>query len=230
MKGAMAIFVKTPGLSPVKTRLAVGIGKNRAEEFHLAASWAVSAIVSQAANSLDAIGYFAVAESAGMKSPFWSVHRRIFQGEGNLGSRLHRVYTALLEKHDYVLLMGADSPQMVVDDLFAAAAWIARKGKARFVIAPASDGGFWLLGGNQPLPESVWTSVEYSRPDTGARIRSLVEPFGSILDLRKLDDVDLPADLRRMRSALSRLIRPIPEQVELARILSELNSPKKVEK
>ena len=32
--GAAAIFVKTPGISPIKTRLAVGIGQANAESFY----------------------------------------------------------------------------------------------------------------------------------------------------------------------------------------------------
>lgn len=217
----MAIFVKTPGLSPVKTRLAAGIGKSRAEAFHLAASRAVAAVVTQAAEPLGAAGYFAVAEAEGMESPYWGVHRRIFQGHGGLGNRLHHVYASLLENHAYALLIGADTPQMERGDLIAAAHWLALKDEARFAFGPAGDGGFWLLGGNRPLPETVWTSVEYSRSDTGAEIRALVEPFGSILDLRELADVDLPADLPRMRSALRGLSHPAPEQVELISLLSD---------
>ena len=38
MSGAIAVFVKTPGLSPVKTRLAAKLGKATAEAFHLASA------------------------------------------------------------------------------------------------------------------------------------------------------------------------------------------------
>jgi hypothetical protein len=45
MSGAIAIFVKTPGVSPVKTRLAANLGQENAEAFHLASSRAVESIV-----------------------------------------------------------------------------------------------------------------------------------------------------------------------------------------
>jgi glycosyltransferase A (GT-A) superfamily protein (DUF2064 family) len=41
---ALAIFVKTPGLSPVKTRLAEGIGQARAEAFYRLAVDAVAEV------------------------------------------------------------------------------------------------------------------------------------------------------------------------------------------
>lgn len=58
---AIAIFVKTPGLSPVKTRLAATLGKMVVEAFHLQAAHTVAAVLSQLAPA--ARVYFAVAEA-----------------------------------------------------------------------------------------------------------------------------------------------------------------------
>ncbi len=45
MSAAIAIFVKTPGLSPVKTRLAATIGEEKAKEFYLLSLKAVEKTV-----------------------------------------------------------------------------------------------------------------------------------------------------------------------------------------
>ena len=60
MSGAIAIFVKTPGLSPVKTRLAVKLGQKVAEEFHLTSAQAVAETVQTACKQDDIQGYYAI--------------------------------------------------------------------------------------------------------------------------------------------------------------------------
>ena len=45
--GGAAIWVKTPGLSPVKTRLAASIGVEAAERFHLLSALAVAASIQE---------------------------------------------------------------------------------------------------------------------------------------------------------------------------------------
>jgi glycosyltransferase A (GT-A) superfamily protein (DUF2064 family) len=39
------------------------------------------------------------------------------QGEGGLGERMAHIYNTLLKQHDFVLLVGADIPQMTVAEL-----------------------------------------------------------------------------------------------------------------
>ena len=222
MKGAIAVFVKTPGLSRIKTRLAAGIGSARAEEFHLISAFAVCAVAKRATASLGASVFFAVAESAGMDSPHWQGTDRIFQGVGGLGARMRKVYSNLMENHGYAILLGADSPQMETGDLESAASWLLDGVEARLAYAPAADGGFWLFGGNRSLPEHLWTSVEYGRPDTGERFKSLMEAHGKLTTMRTLIDADRPEDLSALLSGLRRLSSPLPEQTQVVRILEDL--------
>jgi hypothetical protein len=79
----IAIFVKTPGLSPVKTRLAAAIGEKRALEFYRLAIEAVREVVS--ASGLQAC--WAVAE----ETADWTGFPVIFQGEGALGTIMSTV-------------------------------------------------------------------------------------------------------------------------------------------
>ena len=225
MTGAFAIFVKTPGLSPIKTRLAAGsagIGKDGAEAFHLASARAVAAVVEQASARLNAHAYFAVAEPQGLASSHWRKLGRVYQGEGGLGERMRRVYAQLVSAHGFAMLLGADSPQLAWEDLLTAAEWLARADEPRCVIGPAADGGFWLFGGNHPLPDTLWTSVQYSAPDTGKRFRDAAAGHGAMLTLRILDDVDHGEDLPPLQGALASLRNPMPEQLALAKWVGRL--------
>jgi len=208
---ALAIFVKTPGLSPVKTRLGAEIGTEAAVRFHRMASAAVAAVARAAGASL--VPHWAVAEPAALVHPDWTGFPCVAQGEGGLGERMGRVYQALLARHGSVLLVGADSPQMSASLLRGAAA--ALRGEAPFVIGPSEDGGFWLFGGRAPVPNRVWTSVIYSREDTAARFQQALAGEGAVTPMPRLFDADTATELAAVRDALAALVAPLPEQAAL---------------
>jgi uncharacterized protein len=120
---AIGIFVKTPGLSPIKTRLARGIGALRAAEFYELSVAAVSSAARETKlRSVKVIPYWAIAEESGLSDQRWREFRRISQGHGDLGDRLSTIYTRLHEAHQNVVLIGADSPQIsaaTLSDLIA---------------------------------------------------------------------------------------------------------------
>ncbi|HYZ63310.1 MAG TPA: DUF2064 domain-containing protein [Acetobacteraceae bacterium] len=215
---AVAIFVKTPGLTPVKTRLARGIGAAAATEFHVRAASCVAAVARAAMP--DVHPYWAVAEQAGIRDPLWAALPSVWQGEGKLGARLHQVYSGLLRRHGAVLLIGADAPQ-VTPGLLSHVAHALQRG-APCTMGPASDGGFWLFGGRAPVPELVWNSVAYSRQDTGAQLLAALRPFAEVSICSALSDADRPEDLPGLLAALSELAEPLPEQASLAVWLREV--------
>jgi len=190
MAGAIASFVKTPGLSPIKTRLAKDVGKQRAEEIYLDMVQTTENVLSNLDDSLDV--YWAVGEEAGLVKPIWKRFKSIYTGEGGLGGRLHNIYSTLLEKYDYVILIGSDSPDITPDHINCAAE-IAKEG--RFVFGPTFDGGFYLFAGNKKIPKDFWTSVEYSRNDTMQKLSDKIEKLGDVLAIEALSDVDTVEDL-----------------------------------
>jgi len=107
MTAAVAIFVKTPGLSPVKTRLAAGVGVEAATEFHRLAAASVAGVARACGEEI--VPYWAVAEQEALDAPAWRGFPTIWQGEGGLGARLDRIYATLLLRHGRVLLIGADA-------------------------------------------------------------------------------------------------------------------------
>ncbi|NOR70576.1 MAG: DUF2064 domain-containing protein [Methylomarinum sp.] len=223
MSGAIAVFVKTPGLSPVKTRLAVKLGQENAEAFHLASSRSVSSVV-QALSQLDDItSYYAVAEESALTHDYWQDLPCLWQGEGGLGERMAHIYQTLLAKHDFVILVGADIPQMTAIELLTASNWLPHNEQARLAFAPSVDGGFWLFGGNCKIPHTIWTGVSYSEADTGTQFFNKIEQVGDIKTLVSLRDVDEVEDLISLRDALLNLIDPVPEQQQLLSFLDTLS-------
>ncbi|MBX6419582.1 MAG: DUF2064 domain-containing protein [Nevskia sp.] len=213
MKTALAIFVKTPGFSPVKTRLAQTLGREAAETFYRLAVDATAAVARACAPRLAV--YWAVAENDPAAWSVWSGFPVIAQGAGGLGERLHRVYAELRARHGAVLLIGADTPQLTPALLLAARAAV-RDPATPFALGASADGGFWLCGGCLPLPASVWTAVRYSQADTADQLRGGLRAHGAIAELPCLRDVDDAADLPAVAQALAALSDPLPAQRRLA--------------
>ena len=193
---AVAIFAKTPGLTPAKTRLAAGVGPAIAESFYLRALEITEQVACAAATTDPGLTpYWAVAEQEGIGRECWSGLPQLWQGDGDLGSRLAHVYDTLLARHDAVLLIGSDSPLLVPGHLLQARAML--QGNDReFVMGRALDGGFYLLGGTVPLSQTVWTTVSYSGADTAEQLLANLEPVGSVGQLEPLPDVDTVDDLQ----------------------------------
>lgn len=212
MSAALAIFVKTPGRSPVKTRLATGIGQRRAEHFHRLAAAAVAAVARAAMPGVSPC--WAVAERHALDDPLWSALPTLWQGDGELGSRLQHVCAQLQIQQGRVLLIGADAPQISVDLLHAALDAL-DDDATPFVLGRAHDGGFWLFGTRQPVPEHAWQAPRYSSADTADMLVDALSPAGAIASLPMLDDVDDGDDLVSLVNALEALDDPLPEQVEL---------------
>lgn len=202
----IAIFVKTPGHSPIKTRLAAGIGRDAAEAFHRRSAAAVAEVAMQVGDG--ATAYWAVAEPAAMAAPAWRDLPRIAQGEGDLGARMARVYEALRARHGRAVLIGADAPQLVAGDLRSAAALLDTHDA---VLGPSADGGFWLFGGRDALPDAAWRDTPWSHPETARRFADALDGR-SLRRLRTLRDVDAAEDLPPLAAALRALTAPTPAQ------------------
>ncbi|MBI3580492.1 MAG: DUF2064 domain-containing protein [Nitrospinae bacterium] len=217
MNGALAVFAKTPGLSPVKTRLAADVGARLAEKFYrlsLAAAEEVAARVRDL--------------SEGAIRPVWALAERngggegsrksfpsIWTGDGDLGKRLHSVYSSLFKNHDYVMMMGTDSPQLE-PSLILEAGRIIFENPESCVVGPSHDGGFYLFGGKIPIPESAWTGVAYS---TNSTLRELARNLESqnipVRLISEQGDVDSARDLKTLMNALEASPDLLPAQRRL---------------
>jgi uncharacterized protein len=225
MSGALVIFVKTPGFSPVKTRLARHLGVTQAEAFHLASTRAVASIAQCLGQQTDVVSYFAVAEQEALNNKNWQALPTLWQGEGGLGQRMALVYQQLLRRHDFVIIVGSDIPQMTVAELYAAATWLVDKQQSRLVYGASADGGFWLCGGNCAIPEPLWTNVRYSVADTGAQFLKGIIPLGEVQMQSTLCDVDELEDLIELRKSLVEMNHLSSAQEEIQHFLNSLPDP-----
>lgn len=193
----IAIFVKTPGLSSVKSRLWPALGRPAAETLYRRMAVSVAASLKPIPRT-SLTRYWALAEDHPAARRHWRRLPTLLQGDGDLGTRMHAVQQALLQKHRAWLLAGADA--VLLDartHLRPALAWLAHPAP-RLVFGPAEDGGFWLIGGNVALPLTVWQAPRYSSPDA---LADLLEALRSgpappeVLSLPPASDLDTIEDL-----------------------------------
>jgi len=197
--GAIVVLVKTPGLSPVKTRLAASIGTQAAELFYIHSAKAVASIVFSACKTTQGLKpYWAVAEKAGLNAHHWNQFDTIWQGDGELGNRLFHIYNELLKYHSFVIMMGADCPFISTSLLNKSAFLLTQAKTPTFVLGRALDGGFYLVGGLSPIYKPDWLSVPYSSATTAERLASTLKNHGLLTELPWLPDVDTFEDLKQV--------------------------------
>lgn len=206
MKCAIAAFAKTPGLSPVKTRLAAEIGSELSEAFYRMSVEAVEQVlVYLRAHSNDLIiPFWAVAEQNATANGMWSRLPVLWTGEGSLGSRIFSVTGQLFDLYDSVIISGTDSPQLL-PGIFLDAYSKIKTYRDECVIGPSIDGGFYLFGSSFLIPEFIWTDVAYSRDDTLEQLLFRLKKSGiKYFLLEKMADADIYTDLQIISESLQR--------------------------
>ena len=216
MKTAVAIFVKTPGLSPVKSRLAAGIGTKKAVEFYRLSCKAISELCIRLMSDVSDLDVFwAVAEQDGLDHEMWSDFPTLTQGQGGLGERLRFVHQSLCEKdyHRFAFL-GGDCPHISFDDSLNLIR--ALNGNKGFVVGPAEDGGFWVWGQSGLRQHSeFWLNIPYSVDQTCKSLYSELLRLGELKTLATYRDVDTLSDLIHLETELSGRSQGLPAQQRL---------------
>ncbi len=199
---AIAAMVKTPGLSPVKTRLAKDIGKGNAlRVYHSLVSLTESVML---ATELPC--NWAVAEEEGLSHPLWQKLPTILQHGLSLGDRIFSIQEHLLATSPSFIVIGADTPSLAVSDILAAAIWLSESSTPRHVIGPACDGGFYLFGANYHVSAATWQSVTYSAATTASELLELLPKTADKLKLPERSDLDCNADLIAQQPLLPKSI------------------------
>lgn len=205
MSTAVAVFAKTIGLSPVKTRLAKGIGQYRAEEFYNLSVNAIEELLLtlQVKSQTKIVPYWSLAEKNGALDTRWNKFESVWTGEGDLGKRMFNVHEKLLEKYDKVIIIGTDSPQLE-EEIILEAINNLNKEPEKCVIGPACDGGFYLFGCTNLVKEDIWTSVTYSKEDTLEQLLSKLDNENILYSfIKRMNDVDELKDLENLYRSLS---------------------------
>ena len=190
---ALAIFVKTPVRSPLKTRLGASVGEQKALEFYTRSIAAIAETVKKS----DVSPYWAVAEHDALNDEIWNAFATLHTGEGCLGTRQYNIYETLLKNHDQAILIGADAPQLspaIISQTITALK------NNEHVIGPANDGGYYLFAGKSSIPLDIWTNTPWSAENT--RIQFIENLEKTPYELPPLTDIDTQQDLAALKSEM----------------------------
>ena len=222
MKGkvAVAIFVRTPGYSEAKSRLAERVGADVAKEIYMLSLERCKEL----ADGITASGaevVWAVAEPEGVGSDYWKStgYESVLSGDGYLGDCLANVYGQLRKRAEIAVLLGSDSPQLMLADLKTA--WEDHE-DASMVVGPATDGGFYLFAGSKDVHPKVWKSVEYSVATTLNQLEVAIgRPLNRLSMLTDFDDLgsliqvlkEMPTELSPAQERFAALARTTLEEM-----------------
>lgn len=192
--GAVLIFVRAPEPGRVKTRLAVEIGALEALRVYMRLTRHAVAQALTLAPQVAVHVHFTPAD-AGARVRRWLGEGPAYlpQAAGDLGERLGQAFQeAFAAGFIRVVVIGSDLPDLSSSLLHRALELLDEHAA---VLGPAQDGGYYLLGLREPLPElfrGIAWSTEQVLSQTLARLRAAgIEPAL----LETLSDVDVAADL-----------------------------------
>ena len=216
MKGVIVVFVKTPGISNVKTRLAAGIGPENANLFYSLSVLATESLTKQLQRQMPGIDVlWAVAEPEGLASEFWREMKTMSQSSGGLGERLANAYESLRNKYSFVCFIGADSPHLRLKDLSRYISTTEFYASDSAIVGETRDGGFYFFGSGVPLPSDVWTDVTYSTDQTSNQLKAGLSKYCKVRLVDTNFDVDEKEDLLTYQSNGFEVRELMPAQVEL---------------
>ena len=195
----LVVFLRTPRLGTVKRRLARDVGPVAAWRFYRTTSAALLRRLAHPGRWRCWVAVTpdraAIAGRALWPRPW----RPIPQGGGDLGARMGRVLACL--PPGPVVIVGSDVPDIGPGHVAAA---FRDLGGHDWVIGPATDGGYWLIGARRrPSLRLPFAGVRWGGPH--ARADTLAGLGGlQVAELAELSDIDSAADLARRRARKNR--------------------------
>jgi glycosyltransferase A (GT-A) superfamily protein (DUF2064 family) len=119
--------------------------------------------------------------------------KSIPQGKGDLGQKMRNIFKLFFNQP--VCIIGSDIPDITRLEISKAFKKLALR---KFVIGPAEDGGFWLIGHQGKAPKKLFERVRWS---SSWAYLDTIETFEgrSFSCLSKLRDVDSLLDLEALK-------------------------------
>lgn len=189
-KPLVVIFARAPRYGAVKTRLARDIGAGETIRFYRST---LARLVRRLSADPRFETVLAVTPDAMRDARLWPGGARVTgQGGGDLGRRMMRALRGAGARP--AIVIGSDVPGIEPSHVREAFAALAAR---PFVLGPARDGGYWLIGARHPQRlrvealDGVRWSNAYTMGDTIARLGAV-----ALLDA-VLDDVDDGGSYRR---------------------------------
>lgn len=185
---ALIIFIRNPEKGKVKTRLAKDLGVDQAFEVYLS----LLEHTRQVATKVQARRMLFYSHFIDFNDE-WdeTLFEKYLQQGDDLGARMNHAFeTALKDKPDSAVIIGSDCPQLdesIIEQAFAAL------NEFSYVLGPATDGGYYLLGMNAPSPflfeEMAWSTSDVAT-QTKIRIARSEQGYYTLPELSDIDELD----------------------------------------
>ncbi len=197
-KQLLMVFVKNPRLGKVKTRLAATLGNHKALEiYHLLLEKTKVEIMPLMVDK--EIHYSDFID----QDDLWSNHdfRKFKQSGEDLGTRMSNAFKMGFEKgYDSICIIGSDCFDITSDIIDSAFKTL---NACDFVIGPANDGGYYLLGMTKYNP-SLFKNMAWSTSKVLEDSIQKIKVLGASFQLlQTLTDVDEEKDLVTIENFLN---------------------------
>lgn len=193
----LMIFVKNPILGTAKTRLAASVGDEKALKIYKFLLQHTAQVLSQTEGIDCRILYSTHVEKADM---FDNSHfQKTIQRQGELGEKMFTAFQqAFDDGYQHIAIIGSDCYELNATILQEAFEALQTKD---FVIGPAKDGGYYLMGMNQ-LEPTVFQHKKWSTDrvyqDTIVDLEVLRYKYAVLPTLSDIDYLeDLPSPVRK---------------------------------
>ena len=195
MGSILIVFQKNTELRKVKTRLAASIGDKKALQIYLNLIGYTKKVIDPLC-IIKQIWYSSWIENNDIWDSKLYVKRK--QIEGNLGERISFSFKKAFEDSEVkkVIIIGTDCAEIttsLIKDAFVSLE------THDFVLGPAMDGGFYLLGMNLFYPD-IFHQIEWSTDTVFSKIVNQMNALNkSIHVLPPLNDIDTLEDWEKVK-------------------------------
>lgn len=195
---ALLIFIRNPEMGKVKTRLAQEVGDLEALRIYNT----LLAHTRQVTLAVDAHRMLFYSDFID-RNDEWPDRRfdKHLQPKGDLGQRMQQAFDMALQAEEGALIIGSDCPELTPAILHEAQDALQQHD---FVIGPATDGGYYLLGMNH-LDTTLFQNMPWSTDQVFEEtIRRIETSNSSYHVLPTLSDIDYAKDWEEHRHLLEK--------------------------
>ncbi len=191
-KNALLIFIKNPMLGKAKTRLAATVGDEEALRIYKELLRHTRQITEKVS-----VRRFLFYSHFIDNNDDWSASNfeKHLQASGDLGTKMMYGFSAAFqETNEKVVIIGSDCASLTPEIVRAA---FQKLDETDFVIGPADDGGYYLLGMNTFMP-AVFKNIEWSTDRVFSDTIQIISTLNKTYSLLPtLSDIDHEEDWKK---------------------------------
>lgn len=214
MSELLAVFARSPVLGKVKTRLSPPLTAEQALALH-------RALVEDTLDHLNRIERPGIERLLLLSEPLqdpsalnvpsgWTT---TVQASGGLGERLASLfYMGFRRGVTRLVVLGSDSPTVPPEVVHEAFDDLEQR---QVVLGPAEDGGYYLLGCREWIPE-LFQGIDWGTPEVFEQTMGIIKARKiSVSTLIRWYDIDRGEDLEKLRQEIAYMKRSAPELVPI---------------